>query len=128
MDHAHEKREACVEEQVVLDVVQQPRLGQVLDVGVPVLLGFGVGQGNLRVGLVWFGSVRFGSVRFGICFVLFCLCDAPFFCFDSSWCVSICLGLFWFVLVCLGLFLCGLARFRLVWFRLVRSGLVWLYL
>ena len=98
MDHAHEKREACVEEQVVLDVVQQPRLGQVLDVGVPVLLGFGVGQGNLRVGLVWFGSVRFGSVRFGSVFVSF------YFVFVMlRFFVLIRLGVFRFVLVCFGL-------------------------
>ena len=37
VDHAHSEGEGCVEEEVALDVVEQPRLGQVLDVGKPVL-------------------------------------------------------------------------------------------
>lgn len=89
MDHAHEKRKPCVEEQVVLDVEQQPRLGQVLDVGVPVLSGFRVGQGKLRAGLVWFGSVL-------LWFVLFCFDLSEFVLFGLSWFVLIRFGLVWF--------------------------------
>lgn len=37
VDHAHEEREGRVVKQVLLDVVQQSRLGQVLDVAEPVL-------------------------------------------------------------------------------------------
>lgn len=38
VDHAHAEGEGRVVEEVFLDVVQQPRLGQVLDVGEPILL------------------------------------------------------------------------------------------
>ena len=37
VDHADGERERRVVEEVPLDVVQQPRLGEVLDVGEPVL-------------------------------------------------------------------------------------------